>query len=751
MREPGFSGPRAAIGNLLRAWRARVAAATPEERVAGVLGALAVGIAFAVSAIGIGGPFPEGHYASSAAIGTGASNMWRWHTLYPVITQIDHPPSTPNFYMHHPLGVFWMIALLGKVLTFSNWLLRLPPLIYVTGTTWLLWRLGRELWGAIPGALCALAYVALPITLGFANYHDLEQPVMFGCVLATWGYVRMVRTWRDRYAVASVFGFAFALNHDWPAYMWGAFFLSGLFVYGFLLPQSARRPLRALAFGRYWAAMCVAAAFSIALELYVLKDSGRVSDVIASYFTRSAGSETPLEALLAARHYRITLMFTGLAIAMGKLALPVIVGRAVIKRDHFELLPMPLLLCALLQYVSFRQGADVHIFWPHYFAPYFALGVGAVAASIIELASWLGDLIRGGALRFRFRRFAPWVALVAVGLPVGFVLKDGLSIVRLARETGGRFAEANLDSDIERSTVLRWFLARFPETVGVAYHSSVPGNWAMQWETRPHPATANQPVGSAGGGDRTQIFILDTRGTSLVDLKRAAASFHVHAIGSLWVMDRAEKPAPLDGYAMDEREPSWWQWLWLGPVEPVRKIRWSPWVTWEWRTMLGQTAALPNGTPPTFDEIRIAHNVAVDTHDDKTAAALRARLEAMLDVRRQAVFDGDTTLLGGMHHRGARRSLTLLFVAGKFEVDSGFKVQAKVIRPPRLSTLPADPAELTLANGPIWPATLWHKGHLYRFEIVYRKRPGTEVLTGSWSPGPRRVDNAQKALELIRL
>ena len=750
MSERGFPGPRAAIGKLLGSWRARFAAATPEERVGGALGALAVGIAFAVAAVGIGGPFPEGHFASSAAIGTGASNMWRWHTLYPVISQIDHPPTTANYYMHHPLGVFWMIALLGKVLGFANWVLRLPPLVYMTGTTWLLWRLGRELWGAIPGALCALAYVALPITLGFANYHDLEQPVMFGCVLATWGYVRLVRTWRDRYAVASVFGFALALNHDWPAYMWGAFFLSGLFVYGYLLPQAIRRPLRPHPFGRYWAAMCVAAAFSIALELYVLKDSGRVADVIASYFTRSAGAETPLETLLGTRHYRIHLMFTGLAITIGKLALPVVVARAVIKRDHFELLSMPLLLCALLQYVSFRQGADVHIFWPHYFAPYFALGVGAIAASIIELTAWLGGLIRGGALRLPFRRFAPWTALVVVGLPVAFVLKDGLSIVRLARETGGRFAEANLDSDIERTTVLRWFLARFPETVGVAYHSSVPGSWSVQWETRPHPATPNQPVGNSSG-ERTRIYILDTRGTSVADIKYAAANYHVHAIGSLWLIDRAEKHAPLDGYAMDEREPSWWQWLWSGPVEPVRSIRWSPWVTWEWRTMLGQPTAPPTGAPATLDEIRIAHNAAIERQDDKTAAALRARLEAMLDLRRQAAFDGDTTLLGGIHHRGARRSLTLLFVAGKFDTDSGFKVHAKVVRPPRLSTLPADPADLELTNGPIWPTTMWRKGHIYRFEVVYRKRPGTEVLSGAWSPGPRRADNTKTPLELIRL
>jgi hypothetical protein len=167
--------------------------------------------------------------------------------------------------------------------------------------------------------------------------------------------------------------------------------------------------------------------------------------------------------------------------------------------------------------------------------------------------------------------------------------------------------------------------------------------------------------------------------------------------------------------------------------------------------MLGQPAVVPSSAPATLDELRIAHNAALERNDTKAAAALRARLEAALDLRRDAAFDGDTRLLGGVHHRGARRGLTLFFVAGKFDVDGHFKVHAKVVRPPRLSTLPADPADLELASGPIWPTTLWRKGHIYRFEIIYRKRPGTEVLTATWNPGPRRTDGAGRPLELIRL
>jgi Dolichyl-phosphate-mannose-protein mannosyltransferase len=748
MKARRFSSFAADLFNSLRvsSWRDRIAALTWGDRVGCGLGALAVLIAFAVSICGIGGPFPDGHYASTSVIGTAAYNSFRWGTLLPVEVYIDRPPVTSMYYMHHPLGMFWVIDILGKIFGLHDWVLRLPPLVYVTATTLLLFKLGRALWGAVPGGLTALAYVALPITLGFANYHDLEQPVIFGVVLATWGYVRFVRTWGERYAVASVLGFVFALNNDWAAYLWGAPFLAGLFVYGFLLSEPRRAPLQMKPFGRYWAFMCVGVAVSLVIELGVLAESGRISDVLSSYLLRSAGTAMPLKLVLAARRYRIELMFTTLGIGLGKLALPVIVARAVIKRSHLELLALPIFFSALCQYLVFKEGADVHIFWPHYFAPYFALAVGALAASAGELTVWIAERVGGGngarkTGRGRALRAAPWVALVLLGLPVGFILKDGLSLVRLARETGGRFAEANMDTDLDKEAVLRWFLKRFPPTVGIAYHSAIHDGWALQWELRPRLSAANQPVIGAPG-ESTRVYIMDTRSASVAELRQAASHYHVHAVGYLWVFDRAERQAPLDGYALDEREPSLWERWWLGPTEPVRSIHPNAWTTWEWRTLLGQAAVVPQTAPVTTDELRIAYNAAVERGDAAGAARLRAALAARFNMRLGAQFEGGTSLIGGIHRTGARRSFTLFFVAGTIAGDARFTVHAKVKAPPRFSALPAAPEDLEIAGSPTWPTSLWHRGHIYSLEAVYRKRPGSELIDGGWWPGPRRTDAA---------
>src|SRR5580692_4200904 len=747
MKAPRFS--RVVV--LLSSWRDRFAAATWETRVGYAIGAAAILIAFAVSTCGIFGPFPEGHFSASAVLGTVGRNMWRWKTVFPITSILDHPPTSANYYMHHPMGTFWMIAVLGKLLGFSNWVLRLPPLIYVTVTPFLLFKIGRALWGLIPAGLTALAYVALPITLGYANFHDLEQPVMLGCVLSTWGYLRFVRTGRDRYAVASVLGLLFAVNHDWPGYIWAAPFLAGVFVYGFLIPARLRgRPASdaAVAFGRYWALMAIALAASFGLELALLVSSGRISDVLGSYAARSAGSEMPLAVVLTARHYRINLMFTGLGIVLGKLALPIILVRAVVRRDHLELLSLPLLFCATVQYVFLKQGADVHIFWPHYFAAYFALAIGALAASASDGMAWLGARLRAGTGRALAARWAPWAGLLFVGLPLTLVLKDGLSLVRLSRETGGRFAEANRDADLDVQAALRWFLARYPPSVGIGYHPGVPDSWSMQWDSGGRPSAAEQPV-AGPVTSKTRLYVMDARAASGAALRLAASRFHAQAVGPIWLCDRAEAPAALDGYALDEREPSFWERWSQGPTDPIRSIRFSAWATWEWRTLLGQPATPPTGVPATDDEIRIAHNLALERGDAVGAGRWRSALETRFNLQLAARYEGGTALIGGRENRGAQRSATLFFVAGAMSGDDRFAVHAKVIAPPRCSTLPVDPLNLETPGGPDCPTSLWRRGQIYSVEIVIRKRPGTEAWSGAWAPGPRRTD-APDALRILR-
>jgi hypothetical protein len=746
MRAPrSFS---ATLRDRLRAARSRLAAADRVALAGAALAAAAVLLALGVALRGIGGPVPNGHFASIAAIGMAADNMWRWQTVLPIVGYAEHLSGNPGYYMHHPIALFWDIALLGKVFGFSDWVLRVPAVLYVTLTPFFLYRIGRALWGPIEGGLTALAYVALPITIVYANYHDLEQPYIFGCVVATWGYLRFIHTWRERYLWASVFGFFFALNHAWWGYLWAAFFIPWIFFRGFVLPERWFGAVNARAFGRYCALMCGAMGLALALEVYLLKESGRLADVLTSFVVRRGDHPVPLASVLASRAYRIELMFTGLGILLGKIAVPVIAGRVVLRRRDAELLPLFFLFAAVVHYVVFQQGAAVHIFWPHTFAPYFALAVGALAATVREAAAWLAA--RAAAWSPGRARAAAIVAVAAlVGLPVLAVLRDGLSLVRLSRETGGRFAEANLESEIDKGVALRWFLGRLPADVNIGFHSGFPSYWELQWDARPRPIAANQPLPTAASGPR--VYVLDSRAASAADLRAAATRFHVHAVGPFWFIDRLEPPGPLDGYSFDEREPGWWARWWQGDVEPLRAVRRDPWVTWEWRTALGQPAPPPPGTPAGDDQLRIAHNAALAAGDTARAASLRAALGKRFNLPLRATYGNGTELIGAVHRRGAQRNIGLYFVAGKFDNDAKYVVDAKVTTAPVLSTLPVDPATLDLARGPVVPTSLWRPGHLYAIRFTYRRRPGTELLTGAWSPGPPRIDGSHnKPIEIAR-
>ena len=55
----------------------------------------------------------------------------------------------------------------------------------------------------------------------------------------------------------------------------------------------------------------------------------------------------------------------------------------------------------------------------------------------------------------------------------------------------------------------------------------------------------------------------------------------------------------------------------------------------------------------------------------------------------------------------------MFFLAGNFPGDARFSVHARVVAPPRFSTLPADPNDVELAGPPAWPTSLVAARELY--------------------------------------
>ncbi|HTA21793.1 MAG TPA: glycosyltransferase family 39 protein, partial [Polyangia bacterium] len=403
---------RARLAALLPPPRASTAVGLPPttpalERAGAVIAGLAVTWMFLVAGWGVADRFGDGHFAAQAAIGTAAENMWRWHTIYPLPTHIDVPPWNALYYMHHPLGVFWVTAVFVKIFGAHDWTLRLPAILFSSLTPFFLYRLGRAVWGPLEGALSAVAFASLPITLGFASYHALEGPVILALVVASWGYARFTQTGAGRFAAASVLGLFWALNYEWSAYIWGVAFVSWVFLRAFVLPPRLFGAVEPRAFGRYWALLVGAALVTLVGQLALLMDTGKLTELLSMYGVRSSGNSIALVSVLKGRRVWIEIMYSGLAIALGKLAVPVIVARFARRRSDLELLPIFLLVMATVHYTHFKQGADVHIFWSQYFSPYFALAVGALAATARDGLAWIGPRARPDVGAFLARR--PWL------------------------------------------------------------------------------------------------------------------------------------------------------------------------------------------------------------------------------------------------------------------------------------------------------------------------------------------------------
>ena len=222
-----------------------------EHRLAGAL-VLVATVFFGLCACwGLFGPLLAGHYAASASLGIMAENMWQWEIFGPVWEYTASRPSPRMYYCHHPFGSYWTTALVMKLFGRHDFVCRLPAVLLSTAAPPLLFLLGRAIWRPLAGALAALAFVVLPITLSFAHFNALEVPVISWALLGSWGYVRYLRTQRRRHLCASLIGFVLALHADWPAYVLLAVLLAFGLAFGILWPKSFDR-VRARPMTLWW-------------------------------------------------------------------------------------------------------------------------------------------------------------------------------------------------------------------------------------------------------------------------------------------------------------------------------------------------------------------------------------------------------------------------------------------------------------------------------------------------------------------
>jgi hypothetical protein len=701
---------------------------------------------------GLCGPIGGGHWAIVASRGIMGDNMAAWGIWGPVREYALDRPTPQLYYVHHPWGTYWVIGELTKLLGRHTFVPRLEPVILCVACPPLLYGIGRALWGPVPGALAAMAYAVLPIVLAFGNFPGFEGPLIFGCLLTTWGYVRFQQRWRRRWMAVSLVGMLWSINCDWEAGLFAGAVLGTLLVTSYFMPRwfgavDARR------FGQWWSLSFCIVVFTVLGYLLYVKHIGAVDEFLNQEAKREKGNDQPLFAVLASRRYWIDVSFTPIAIVVGKIAAPIFLFRFLFLRRPAEIFPLAILLMASFEYVHFKNGADVHTFWPLPFAPYWALSLGVLGKTVLDLTELLvarRDVIPP----YLTKDVIALGVLGSIGLLPLLILPDGIRGLYYSRTTGGRFNDRGrrIFQDVDKSEASAWLGGQMQGASRVQIHVSMHSTWAVDWALRrPTVGVDGPPTRSASGQDR--YLLTDLAFMKPSEQVSMAREFHIVAVGQFALVDRMAPAAPADGFVFDAREPGPLEWYLSAGTDPIRSVRPDPWYTWELRDEFNQT---PNPTPSfdpapaTLDDLRIAHNAALATGDAARAAALQAQLVTQIDSREATKYTDGTLLLGEFYTPGVAPVLDVYFqAAGAAQADDQqFDIQSIVERAPVASLVEADTRPKATGMPLVIPPHLWKAGYIYASHTEIRHRPGRERFMGFFTGGadnsrPKPVDGSR--------
>jgi hypothetical protein len=634
-----------------------------------------------------------GHYCSTAQVAMGGINMMRWKIFGAVPHLTREVPPISQYYAHHPYGVFASAAVFTKVLGMSPFAMRATGIVHGVLTPVVLYRVLLRLGSRTAAGVATLVFVLVPIDLAFARFGNLEGVAIFWGLVFSCGTLELLHGWRKRYIVVSCLGALGAAHADWIGALFVLTVIALVFVTGFLRGAKQRWDYRTMS---YWLLASLLGAGTLVFYVMSLQKNGQLVDLISVYGARSSGSELPIASVFSPRrmlwiHWTLPLYALWLAPLGAAFA-----AIRWIRRDVRSAIALGWFVMATVQYFLFKQGADIHVFWPHYYGVCIAFG----AAEVAELA-----------LRLPTR--AQPLALLA-GLVFALVLgREGLVQLRQSRITSGRFDEGGnfVDSMREHAIAARWAYDRLPREFNVSVHASIPPAPHLSYAAK-RPLEIS-PTGSARPEERTRYTLFDRRAMSIAD--RASASRG--AVAYRWTV----------------RAPNAFEWLTLVGTEPmfVPSDEVDAYATWELLSELGRTTpALTEPSDPR--DLRVYSNYLQEAGDADGAARFRTRALEGATPCSLPMAPG-ITLVGYRAEELGGTYATLYFAtdASFTAGTASFSMRSKVIAPPRLWTSAIDHFERDIPPPKMLQCEAWKPNHLYQIAFKIPKRIGLEEYHGT--------------------
>jgi len=693
------------------------------------------------------GPMRAGHLSAGSAYAMAGENMVHWRKFGVYCGYLTKPGVPDQFYYHHPYGITVVEAFLYLIFGHHWFTVRAGGIFCSVFAVPLLYAFGRRAWGVIPAAAATIVFVFIPVDLAFATMSNLEEPTIFFGVLFMWASSRLWDTSETKYLVLSALGALGCCNGDWA----GMVFIGPVGVFAFfrayVIPRRWYGRLDEKMYAKWFAYTVAMAVGTLLMYLAIFGKADKLGDLMGSYHLRTSGAEDALKDQISQRRKLwLAFMLTPLSYWIIGIGIPLAVIRLV--KKPLEIFGIAWFISASFQYFVFKQGADIHIFWPYYYAPTAALAAGSLAASIL----WTRErLVQLGARVRRLAWFPRAVRMVTASLvgavlviPLVLLARMGVPQLVQSRKTAGRFDQGGhyIATDGDMAEFAKWAYSNVPafgssgqmstgqvlEKYDYNFSSEYAGDRPY---TRVNALTATKPE------DVQRIALVDTRTQPVKELEKIASQFAVQAVGPLWRVDRAVKAPAFSALRYEEREPTPLEWYFISGTDLVRKItrEEDPWLTWEWRDALGLPAPTPTVTPVTPDDLRIAHNAAVRDQDTARAEELRAKLAGMVGRPLGWNYTGGVHLLGVDVKPGPAIRVTLFWEIDRTyrKVDVSYQVKCKIVAPPKLWVGPMDYFEKDMSPMATMRPGNWKPGYLYAEHFVALHRIGREECRGAFS------------------
>jgi hypothetical protein len=739
----------------VRAWWARAAALFPRAKTR-LVGAergmhwLAIAACVFFAAVAFWesfGPVRGGHFAANAAYAMAGENMVRWRKFEVYNGYLARPATPDQGYYHHPYGISVLDAIAFLIFG-HNWFAERAAAIFCSVfSAPLVYGFGRRAWGIIPASIATIFFVVVPIDLAFDGFGNLEVPTIAFGLLFAWATAALWETWQTRYVVLAAIGALGACNGDWVGLVYVGVVVAFGFFRAYVFPRPWYGRLDDRNYARWFAFVTAMAIGTLLLYLTLAGKADKLADIMGSYHMRSTGSDEALTDVLSRRRKLwLGVMFTPIAYGALGIGFPLALVRLV--RKPLEIFVIAWTAAATFQYLLFKQGADIHIFWPHYYAPAAAFAAGTTAATLLgaraELIAWLSRVV--SASRARAAAYGTGIFLgLALGVPLLLLARMGIPELVQSRKTGGRFDQGGqfVSTEADLTQFAKWAVSNVA-TAGSTVQALEKIDFTFQVEyavDRPYVRVSS--LTSAKLEDPQRIAVVDTRNQPAKDLETIAKQFSVEAVGPFWRVDRAVKGPAFKALRYVEREPKFFEWLFISGTDLVRVISRDEdeYASWEWRDALGLPNTAPTAAPVTVDDLRIAHNVAVSAKDTARAAELSAALADKVGTPRNLGFTGGVRLQGIDIHMGPAIVVTLFWEtdASFKHADASFHVRCNVVAPPHLWFTNTDYFEKEMAPVATIRPAVWKPGYLYTQRFIAEHRIGREECTGSFTSDYRFV------------